>query len=473
MLNTGRFSIFCLSLQVLFIILFAVFVRYSDDAMPPGQHDEHVEEHQDAGTAGGSAAQVSTEHPHGKEKGAREKVAEFYPFFQDVHVMIFIGFGFLMTFLKRYGFSAVGLNLLIAALVIQWATLVGGWLMHFHHNTIHINMESLILAEFAAATVLISYGAVLGKLNALQLLVMAVIEIVLFQVNEYFVFNVCAASDVGDSMVVHAFGAYFGLAVARMVYTDDVHKFAAKEESTYHSDLFAMIGTVFLWIFWPSFNSATAVGEGHYRAIINTYFSLAACAVTAYAISSLLNKNKFNMIHIQNATLAGGVAIGTMADMIIQPWAAMLIGSLAAILSVVGYRFVTPFLSHKLGIHDTCGVNNLHGMPGIISGLGGIICAALASSTLYGDTLLVQFPEMATRSAGKQAAFQAAGLAGSVLIAIVGGILTGLLLKIPIWQQPAGPQVFDDGNYWTVPEDGFPEADDEHKNKHVEQHNMA
>lgn len=28
--------------------------------------------------------------------------------FQDIHVMIFIGFGFLMTFLKRYGYSAVG-----------------------------------------------------------------------------------------------------------------------------------------------------------------------------------------------------------------------------------------------------------------------------------------------------------------------------------------------------------------------------
>jgi len=46
--------------------------------------------------------------------------------FQDVHVMIFIGFGFLMTFLKRYGYSAVGVNLLLAAFVIQWALIVRG-----------------------------------------------------------------------------------------------------------------------------------------------------------------------------------------------------------------------------------------------------------------------------------------------------------------------------------------------------------
>jgi ammonium transporter Rh len=39
--------------------------------------------------------------------------------FQDVHVMIFIGFGFLMTFLKKYGLSAVSLNMMCAAISLQ------------------------------------------------------------------------------------------------------------------------------------------------------------------------------------------------------------------------------------------------------------------------------------------------------------------------------------------------------------------
>ena len=50
----------------------------------------------------------------------------YFTVFQDVHVMIFVGFGFLMTFLRRYGYSSIGFNLLLAALVLQWGTLTTG-----------------------------------------------------------------------------------------------------------------------------------------------------------------------------------------------------------------------------------------------------------------------------------------------------------------------------------------------------------
>jgi len=47
----------------------------------------------------------------------------------------------------------------------------------------------LINADFAAAAILISFGAVLGKLSILQLMVMVVIEVVAYQANELFVFK--------------------------------------------------------------------------------------------------------------------------------------------------------------------------------------------------------------------------------------------------------------------------------------------
>ena len=56
---------------------------------------------------------------------------------------------------------------------------------------------------------------------------------------------------------------------------------------------------------------------------------------------------------MQNATLAGGVAIGAVADMIILPGWAVIIGSFAGILSTLGFQFLTPLLK-KVYLHDTC-----------------------------------------------------------------------------------------------------------------------
>ena len=46
--------------------------------------------------------------------------------FQDVNVIVFFGVGLLMTFLKKYGYSGVGYNFFIAALLCQWGAIVNG-----------------------------------------------------------------------------------------------------------------------------------------------------------------------------------------------------------------------------------------------------------------------------------------------------------------------------------------------------------
>jgi len=450
----AKLGVFVLCSEVAFLVLFGVFVRYDPLGMPTlkstGSH-VHVNGSGDGSLVAASATPASGHHD-GADVNVASHITQYYAMFQDIHVMMFIGFGFLMTFLKRYGFSSVGLNFLVAAFVLQWATLTGGWIRHFDFvtNTIHVEMKTLIKSDFASAAVLISFGAVLGKISPIQLLVMALIEVVIFQVNEMIVFDIFCATDTGDSMVVHAFGAYFGITVAALIYKKDVHSAEEKESSVYHSDLFSMIGTIFLWLFWPSFNGGTAVDEGQLRAIINTYYSLTASAIVTFAISSLVNKDKFNMVHIQNATLAGGVAIGTLADLIIQPWAAILVGMVAGTVSVLGFHYITPLLSHKLRIHDTCGVNNLHGMPGIISGLGGILAAGLATPETYGDGLLKVF-SVEGRTVGQLAGYQAAALGVSLGFAVVGGLITGLILRLPIWDQPRGEQIFDDEDYWLMP----------------------
>uniref|UniRef100_A0A4W4EW70 Ammonium transporter Rh type A n=1 Tax=Electrophorus electricus TaxID=8005 RepID=A0A4W4EW70_ELEEL len=433
-----KFPVLALILQALIIVLYSVFVVYDD-----GKSD-----HSDNHTSGSHG-----EHP-----------LALYPMFQDVHVMIFIGFGFLMTFLKRYGFSSVGINLLLAAFGLQWGLLMQN-LWHMSNGKIKVSIYRMINADFSTATVLISFGAVLGKTSPVQLLIMALLEITIFSLNEHVVVEILGASDVGASMTIHAFGAYFGLAVARMLYRPGLRNGHENDGSVYHSDLFAMIGTVFLWMFWPSFNSAIAgTPEQQLIAITNTYFSLAACVLAAYATSSLVEeKGRLDMVHIQNATLAGGVAVGTCADMNIGPFGAMVIGVMAGIISTLGFKFLTPKFASKLGIQDTCGVHNLHGMPGLLGGMAGIIATALHKKE---KVILSSHPTLgivyspwyfrlvfyfSPTSAFPQK--QAAALASSIGFALVGGAITGLVMKIPFWGQPPDQNCFDDSVYWEVPEE--------------------
>ena len=54
--------------------------------------------------------------------------------------------------------------------------------------------------------------------------------------------------------MVHCFGAYYGVTVVygMRVKADELPK--THRATTYFSDMGAMIGTVVLWMFWPSFN---------------------------------------------------------------------------------------------------------------------------------------------------------------------------------------------------------------------------
>uniref|UniRef100_A0A8C8ZCJ8 Ammonium transporter Rh type B n=1 Tax=Prolemur simus TaxID=1328070 RepID=A0A8C8ZCJ8_PROSS len=420
----------CLFFQGASAILFAVFVRYNHETDAALWH-------------------------WGNHSSAANEFYFRYPSFQDVHVMIFVGFGFLMAFLQRYGFSSVGFTFFLAAFALQWSTLIQGFLHAFHGGHIHVGVESMINADFCAGAVLISFGAVLGKTGPAQLLLMALLEVVLFGVNEFVLLGLLGVRDAGGSMTIHTFGAYFGLVLSRVLYRPRLEKSKHRQGSVYHSDLFAMIGTIFLWIFWPSFNSApTSLGDGQHRTALNTYYSLTSSTLSAFALSALVSRDgRLDMVHIQNAALAGGVVVGTSSEMMLTPFGALAAGFLAGTVSTLGYKFFTPILESKFKVQDTCGVHNLHGMPGILGALVGVLVAGLATHEAYGDGLKNVFPLIAEgqRSATSQAMHQLFGLFVTLMFASVGGGLGGLLLKLPCLDYPSDSQCYEDQVYWEVP----------------------
>ena len=62
----------------------------------------------------------------------------------------------------------------------------------------------------------------------------------------------------------------------------------------------------------------------------------------------------------------------------ILPIWAILIGIFAGTVSTFGFSRLMFFLERTIGLHDTCGIFNLHGLPGVIGAVWGCVAAACA-----------------------------------------------------------------------------------------------
>ncbi len=203
------------------------------------------------------------------------------------------------------------------------------------------------------------------------------------------------------------------------------------------SDISSMIGTIVLWLLWPSFNCALAEnGSYQLRAIINTFLSLCASCGMCFATSKFLDEHsRFQMVHVQNATLAGGVAVGMSADLA-SPLGALCIGTAAGFLSTACFKYMTPFLDSRCGIPDTCGVGSLHGAPSLLAlGANMVITGTTNYHMRWGNDL--------------QPWYQLAGCAVTVGIAVTSGLATGVIMAL--MGSPKRPY-FDD-ELWEVPSD--------------------
>lgn len=87
--------------------------------------------------------------------------------------------------------------------------------------------------------------------------------------------------------------------------------------------------------------------------------------------------------------MAGGVAIGATCNLWLGPSNAIIIGSVAGIVSTYGFYKIQGKLESWLNLEDTCGVHNLHGMPGLIGGIASIFTALATRVDLYGSKSLL------------------------------------------------------------------------------------
>ena len=61
--------------------------------------------------------------------------------------------------------------------------------------------------------------------------------------------------------------------------------------------------------------------------------------------SSDYRRNNFDIVDLQNAALSGGVAVGAIADLMIQPHFAFMAGSVCGAVSTLGYKVLQVNIS--------------------------------------------------------------------------------------------------------------------------------
>ncbi|NXP55991.1 RHBG protein, partial [Heliornis fulica] len=429
-----RLSGLCFLLQVLTIILFAVFVRYSPESSPT------------------LCSQQLNCSWRNQDWGFR------HPRFRDIHLQVLLGFGLLVPFLSRYGLASATISILIVAFATQWAVLVQGFLYLFLHGKVYPHtfplLPSMVSADFCTAAIIISTGAVVGRVNPAQMLLLTLLGVTLFALNEYILLSLMGVSDSGGSLTVHTFGAYFGLMVSRVLHQPHMDKREEQQDVGQQPEVFAVVGTMFLWIFWPSFTSATtARHNAEPWAALNTYFSLAASTLATFVLSPLLyEESTLRMVQIQDATLAGVAMMGMAGEMLVTPFGALIAGFLAGLIPPLGFRFLTPTLCYRLKIQDTCGVHNVHGLPGILGASLGTLLTALATADAYGGRLELVFPLVAlgSRTVTDQALCQLCALPVTLLLATLGGFLTGAVLKMKGLRSPPEPRGPENTVLWEV-----------------------
>ncbi len=291
----------------------------------------------------------------------------------QIMAMLLVGFGFLMVFLRKYGRSALTATFLLVATAIPlYLVLNNGGLFGTAANS---EIDGLVLGEFAAASLLICAGACLGRLKMYQYIVLAVLFIPLYMLNEWIVAENGLSwlghgvfIDTGGSIIIHAFGALFGMGVV-MAITNRSEQ-AVPIESDYTSDKFSMLGSMVLWVFWPSFCAALVAPEMVSFTAVNVVIALCGSTLATYFATVALRR-KISISDIANASLAGGVAVGATCASANHP-TAFLIGILAGTLSTFGFAVIQPRIEKFFRMIDTCGVTNLHGWPGLMGGIAAV-----------------------------------------------------------------------------------------------------
>lgn len=190
------------------------------------------------------------------------------------------------------------------------------------------------------------------------------------------------AKDFAGSGVVHAVGGLSALVGAWMV-GPRLGKFGPDGRPRTipgHNMAFVVLGTFILFFGWFGFNPGSTLAATDLRISViaaTTFLAGVAGAVTAFYYS-LARTGKADIGFAANGALAGLVGI-TAPCAYVAPWAAVVIGVVAALVMAASLWFV----ERVLRVDDPVGAVSVHGG----AGLWGLLAVGIFADGTYGDVV--------------------------------------------------------------------------------------
>ncbi len=193
-------------------------------------------------------------------------------------------------------------------------------------------------------------------------------------------------ADFAGSTVVHAVGGFAAL-IGTILLKPRIGKYNVDGSANVisgHSIPLASLGVFILWFGWFGFNpgSTLSVGDGSLIARVAMNTNLAATAGGIMAMITVWKMfGKPDLSMAMNGALAGLVAV-TAPCAFIEPWAAIVIGTIAGFIVIIGVLFLDKFR-----VDDPVGAVAVHGFNGVWGtlsiGLFGRVSLGLANNGLF------------------------------------------------------------------------------------------
>lgn len=209
--------------------------------------------------------------------------------------------------------------------------------------------------------------------------------------------------DFAGGIVVHTTAGFSALAAVH--YLGAREKILGEEpDNQPHNIPFVALGTALLWFGWFGFNGGSALGSGGGAAFaaMNTEIA-ASTALSVWTALDWFRHGKPSLVGMCVGAIAGLATI-TPAAGFIRPWAAFLIGILAAL-----FCYASCELKNYCKWDDALDVWGVHGMGGA---LGSVLLGALADEKVGGVAASGTF-------FGKQLAVVAGCIVYSYLVTLV------------------------------------------------------